>query len=83
VTLPRPRNAKDYWGETTPEWRARAAELTACLTKLEPGSGCVEGPRHVIGALMALFGYDPKHYNRKERIYLTRAKWELLGLGRS
>ena len=67
------------WSEPSPEWKARAAELTAQLTKLEPESGCIEGPRHVVGSIMGLFGYKAKSY-QKDRIYLTRAKWELLGL---
>lgn len=73
--------SKDYgWSEPSPEWQARAAELAALLTKREPENGCVEGPGHVIGALMGLFGYNAKHYNRKTRIYLTPVKWTLLGL---
>jgi hypothetical protein len=68
------------WSEPSPQWKARAAELTAGLTKLEPASGCVEGPGHVIGALMGLFGYNPKNYNRKTRIYLSPVKWQLLNL---
>jgi hypothetical protein len=74
---------RSYWSEPSPAWKARAAELTAQLTKLEPASGCVEGPGHVIGSLMALFGYKAKNYSGKTRIYLTHAKWVLLGLASS